>query len=152
MGEFFYPHTFTSTCTVYVTNTGEYYNVIGTLKSCLEINATHCVCIKKPPHPPTPPTPVAFIRNAMRWELTQRKAIYATQTLSLCTGIYIESFSCVYAYAYAYASLVSFKLNQDVRTHTMGCIFYPKEIHVKVLIKSKDKYCVQVVPSYCGEQ
>ena len=32
--------------------------------------------------------------------------------MSLCTGIYIQSFSCVYAhaYAYAYASLVSFKL------------------------------------------
>ena len=33
------------------------------------------------------------------------------QTVSLCTVIYTESFSCVYAHAYAHASVVSFKLN-----------------------------------------
>ena len=60
-----------TTCTcilnslVYVTNTGEYYNVIGTLKSCLEINATHCVCVKKPP------CSFHTQRNALRINATQ---------------------------------------------------------------------------------
>ena len=48
----------------------------------------------------------------MHRELTERKAIFAMQTVSLSTVIYIGSSSCVYKHAntYTYASLVSFKL------------------------------------------
>ena len=67
--------------------------------------STHCVCIKR--------SPVTSTCNIISKELTQHKAIFTTQIVSLSTVNYSKSITCLNAYMYA--SLVGLSVIGDKR-------------------------------------